>query len=127
MFWTAFVWGIGVTAGGSIGLMVFVVLFAAWSMLVKTPTMRRAEELSELAYTAMLHTNELSEQQLTQITAIAASADIMAGFVTNLEKVEFDLEEKEDDDGSTDTGTDTADLCDHPHYSGLAGLGGFEG
>jgi len=126
MFWTAFVWGIGATAGGSVGLMLFVVLFAAWSRVAKTPAAVRANELAELTYNVMVERKDLSAKQLDTLNLIAYHLGTVAEFTENLEKVECDLsEEIGDDDGGT--GTDPADLCDHPHYSGLNGLGGFEG
>lgn len=132
MFWTAFVWGIGATAGGSIGLMLLVVLFAVWSAVwsrvAKTPAAVRANELAELTYNVMVERKDLSAKQLDTLDLIAYHLGTVAEFTESLEKVECDLsEEIGDDDGGTDTGTDPADLCDHPHYSGLEGLGGFEG
>lgn len=128
MFWTAFVWGIGATAGGSIGLMVFVILFAAWSRVAATPAAVRANELAELTYEALVRRNELTARQLDMVNTLVYHVGTIAGFVENLEKVEFDLtEETGDDDGSTPTGTGGEELCDHPHYSNLSGLGGFEG
>ena len=87
MFWTAFVWGIGVAAGGSIGLMVFVILYTAWYAAMKSPAATRAEELPELAYTAMRDANEVSEKQLTQLTALATAVAIIGEFVAELEQV----------------------------------------
>ena len=130
MFWTAFVWGIGVAAGGSIGLMVFVILYTAWYAAMKSPAATRAEELSEFAYTAMRDANEVSEKQLTQLTALAAAVAIIGEFVAELEQVEYDSTssaDRGDDDGGDTTGIDEADLCDHPHANSLYGLGGFEG
>lgn len=127
MFWTAFVWGIGATAGGSVGLMLFVVLFAAWSRVAATQAAVRANELAELTYAALVTRNELTEKQLDMVNTLVYHVGTIAGFVENLEKVEFDLTEKTgDEDGGTTTGTGE-DLCDHPHYSNLSGLGGFEG
>ena len=88
----------------------------------------RANELAELTYAALVTRNELTEKQLDMVNTLVYHVGTIAGFVENLEKVEFDLTEKTgDDDGSTPTGTDGSALCDHPHYSGHEGLGGFEG
>ncbi len=128
MFWTAFVWGIGATAGGSIGLMVFVILFAAWSRVAKTPAAVRANELAELTYAVMVQRKELTETQLDMVNTLVYHVGTIAGFVENLEKVEFDLPgETGDEDGGTTTGTGGEELCDHPRYNNSAGLGGFEG
>lgn len=127
MFWTAFVWGIGVAAGGSIGLMVFVVLFAVWSRIARTPAAVRANELADLMYAVTVERKALSAQQLDVLNTLAYHVGTIAVFVENLEKLEFDLPgETGDDDGGTTTGTGE-ELCDHPHYSSHAGLGGFEG
>lgn len=64
MFWTAFVWGLGVTVGGSLGLMLFVVLFAGWSWLMGTETAKRAAEVAELGLIALQERNNLTKCQL---------------------------------------------------------------
>jgi hypothetical protein len=117
MFWTAFVWGIGATVGGSIGLMVFVILFAAWSRVAKTPAAVRANELAELTYEVMVQRKELTEKQLNAVTAIRDDIGTLAAVVMGLSTQEED----------TYNGESGEDLCNHPHYSSHAGLGGFEG
>ncbi len=73
MFWTAFIWGLGSTVGGSVGLMTFVMSYDAWSRVMKTKAARRANELAELANTALMRRNELTEQQIEQLERIADS------------------------------------------------------
>lgn len=78
MFWTAFIWGLGVTLGGSIGLMAFVVLFAGWSWLANTKTVKRASEVAELSLKALDRRNDLTEGQIATIERIAIVAERMA-------------------------------------------------
>lgn len=118
MFWTAFVWGIGATAGGSVGLMLFVVLFAAWSYLMRTPAAVRSMELAELTYAVAVERKELSERQLTAVTGLAASMGVLAQLANDLTAIE-------QDEYNGNSGDEA--LCDHPHFSDSSGLGGFEG
>lgn len=56
MFWTAFVWGLGVTAGGSIGLLGFFAAF--WGALDRR--------------------NDLTEDQIQMIERLAHATEILA-------------------------------------------------
>lgn len=123
MFWTAFVWGIGATAGGSVGLMLFVVLFAAWSYLMRTPAAVRSMELAELTYTAMLKTNELTEKQVMQLTSLAASAVVVTDFVTSMERIECETREVDGEENDSTVTEAVEDLCDHPHDDGSGFFG----
>lgn len=114
MFWTAFVWGIGATTGGSIGLMLFVVLFAVWSRIASTPAAVRANELAELMYAVMVERKELTSKQLDVFNTLAYDVGTIANV---MEQLTIEDDERDDE----------ANLCDHPHYSGNEGLGGFEG
>lgn len=78
MFWTAFIWGLGVTLGGSIGLMAFVVMFAGWSWLANTKTVKRASEVAELSLKALDRRNELTTEQI----------DVLKDIVTVVEGLE---------------------------------------
>ena len=75
MFWTAFVWGVGVTLGGSIGLMVFVVLFAGWQWLANTKTAKRASEVAELSLKALDRRNELTHEQIQMLERVASAVE----------------------------------------------------
>jgi hypothetical protein len=97
--------------------MLFVVLFAAWSRVAATPAAVRANELAELTYAVMVQRKELTEKQLDVITAIRDDIGTMT-------ELAMGLTAKEQDIYNGDSGED---LCDHPHYSNLSGLGGFEG
>lgn len=83
MFWTAFIWGFGCTVGGSLGLMCFVILHDLWGVLVKTKAAKRANELAELANTALMRRNELTEQQIEQLSSIAQSAEFLCDMERN--------------------------------------------
>ncbi len=78
MFWQAFIWGFGCTVGGSLGLMCFVILHDLWGVLVKTKATRRANELAELANTALMRRNELTEKTNEHLEVIASVAEQMA-------------------------------------------------
>lgn len=75
MFWTAFVWGLGAATGGSVGLMAFVVLFAGWSWLANTKTVKRATEVAELSLTALDRRNELTTNQIALLERIASATE----------------------------------------------------
>jgi len=83
MFWTAFTWGFGCTVGGSLGLMCFVIMHDLWGLVVKTKAARRANELAEMANTALVRRNELTERQIEQLTAIAGCAEFMCDMERN--------------------------------------------
>jgi hypothetical protein len=83
MFLTAFIWGFGCTVGGSLGLMCFVILHDLWGVLVKTKAAKRANELAELANTALMRRNELTEQQIEQLASIAQSAEFLCDLERN--------------------------------------------
>lgn len=83
MFWTAFIWGFGCTVGGSLGLMCFVILHDLWGVLVKTKAAKRANELAELANTALMRRNELTERQIEQLSSIAQSAEFLCDMERN--------------------------------------------
>jgi hypothetical protein len=75
MFWTAFIWGLGVTLGGSMGLMAFILLYDLWVKLGRSKTMKRANELAELANAALTRRNELTEIQIEHLATIASSLE----------------------------------------------------
>lgn len=75
MFWTAFIWGLGVSVGASIGLMAFVVLFAGWSWLANTKTVKRASEVAELSLKALDRRNELTNEQIQMLERVASAVE----------------------------------------------------
>lgn len=80
MFWTAFVWGLGVTAGGSIGLMGFIVLYAGWEWLTGIAA-KKAELLGFNAQSLQalrdrnLKTDEMLEHFAVMATCLTQMAD----------------------------------------------------
>ena len=72
-FWTAFIWGIGVTLGGSIGIMAFVVLFTVWRWVTNAKAARRASEIAELSLQALARRNHLTVEQIEKLDRIAAA------------------------------------------------------
>lgn len=72
-FWTAFIWGIGVTLGGSMGMMAFVVLFTVWRWVTNTKSARRASEVAELSLQALARRNQLTVDQIERLDRIAAA------------------------------------------------------
>lgn len=78
MFWTAFIWGLAATLGGSFGLMSFVILFDLWRKVAKIKEIKRANELAELANTALMRRNELTEKQIGALAAMAVSLSTIA-------------------------------------------------
>jgi len=79
MFWTAFIWGLGTTLGGSIGLMSFIALKCIWDMTVNSKPVKRANELAELANAALVRRNELTEKQIEKLNDIAHVIDSVGG------------------------------------------------
>jgi len=81
MFWTAFIWGLGVSCGAAFGLILFVALKCIWDATVKSKPAKRANELAELANAALVRRNELTEKQIEQLaemtTVIKDAADSM--------------------------------------------------
>jgi len=82
VFWTAFVWGVGVTLGGAIGVMAFIVLYAVWDALwqklMKTKAGRCARELSELTLAAVEQRNELTREQILMLERVAQAIETVA-------------------------------------------------
>ncbi len=79
MLWTAFIWGLGTTLGGSIGLMSFIALKCIWDMTVNSKPLKRANELAEIANAALVRRNELTEKQIEKLNDIADVIDSVGG------------------------------------------------
>jgi hypothetical protein len=75
MFWTAFIWGLGVSFGASFGLMSFVILKWIWDATANAKPVKRANELAELANAALVRRNELTEQQIQKLEDISNIID----------------------------------------------------
>lgn len=72
-FWIAFVWGIGATAGGSIGMMTFVVMLFGWRWLVETKAVKRSIEVAELSLSALEKRNEISCEQIAILERLTSA------------------------------------------------------
>ena len=77
MFWTAFVWGLGVSCGAAFGLILFVALKCIWDATVNSKPVKRANELAELANAALVKRNELTEKQIEKIGELVEIIDII--------------------------------------------------
>ena len=71
MFWTAVVWGLGVSFGGSIGLMAFVLMFAVWKAFSETETAKTIEQHNDLVLAALLRRNDLTAKANEDLEKIA--------------------------------------------------------
>ena len=77
MFWTAVIWGLGVSCGASIGTMGFVVVMAVWNWLTKTEIAKRANEINELSIAALSKRNDISEEANVLMGRMAAVMEAM--------------------------------------------------
>ncbi len=84
MFWTAFVWGLGATVGGSIGLMCFVLMFAAFKSISESKAVKAAEQYYDESLKALLLRNEIGQQQANHLEACARTLTVMRGHLSQL-------------------------------------------
>lgn len=75
MFWQACVWGLGVSLGASVGLMVFVVAVTLWKMTTESQVVKQMRDVNEASLAALLRRNELSEEQVDCLRRIAAATE----------------------------------------------------
>lgn len=68
-------WGLGVSFGGSVGLMAFLVMKCVWDMLSKTKVAKRIEEINELSVAALTRRNELTQDQIAILERIACAIE----------------------------------------------------
>lgn len=78
MFWQAFVWGLGATLGGAIGLMVFVVMYSGWKWLTNIEAVKRDVTTTELTLSLLSERNNLTQQQIDTLDEISDSVRVMA-------------------------------------------------
>ncbi len=71
MFWTAVIWGLGVALGASIGVAACVILLCLWFAIWETDKGKRAREVAELSLKALDERNELTSEQILQLSRIA--------------------------------------------------------
>ena len=79
MFWTAFVWGLGVTFGGSIGLMLFVLMNYGFKRLAESESAKSIEHYHKLSQEALVERNMLTKRQIAVLERIAEANESMAG------------------------------------------------
>lgn len=68
MFWTAFIWGIGVSFGASFGVLFLAIMLCFVVAFCTSDRVKKSTELAEAANAALLHRNELTEKQIEMIT-----------------------------------------------------------
>jgi len=78
MFWTAFIWGLGTTVGGSIGLMLFIVLYALFKRITKSETDKAIESFHERSHAALEERNKLTTETIMHLRTIAEATEAMA-------------------------------------------------
>jgi len=71
MFWTAFIWGIGVSSGACFGLLMFFVLKTVLDWLMNTKQYKRLEDYNERSVAALTRRNLLTEKQIDELARIA--------------------------------------------------------
>lgn len=72
MFWTAFVWGLGVSVGASIGMFSFIVLYAIWNWFMNSKVIKQAADIGQLTLNALNERNNLTKDQVKTLERIAA-------------------------------------------------------
>lgn len=75
MFWTAFIWGLGVSSGACFGLLLFFVLKTAIDRLMNTKTSKRVEEVHQRTLDLLEDRNRLTDQMAGHLKVIAFAAE----------------------------------------------------
>lgn len=88
MLWTAFVWGVGVSTGASIGAMLFVIIQFVFWRIVDPDAKSKAETYRQFMMEAMAHRNEIAMETNRKLEDIAASICVN----------EMDLEDDDEDE-----------------------------
>jgi len=78
MFWTAFIWGIGVSFGASFGVLFLAIMLCFVVAFCTSDRVKKSTELAEAANAALLHRNELTEKQIEMITKAAYHLETIA-------------------------------------------------
>jgi hypothetical protein len=78
MFWTALVWGFGVSLGASVGMMCFVLMFAAFKRVTESKTAQEILSFHERSHEALQERNQLTEKQIEHIAAIRWAMETLA-------------------------------------------------
>lgn len=75
MFWTAIVWGIGVSTGASVGMMCFVLMFSVFTRITKSEHAKNIEKFHERSHAALVKRNMLSREMIDHMSVIASAAE----------------------------------------------------
>ena len=79
MFLTALVWGFGVTLGGSVGLMAFVLMNYGFKRVAESETAKSIEYYHKLSQEALVERNMLTKRQIAVLERLAEANESMAG------------------------------------------------
>lgn len=71
MFWTAFIWGLGVSVGGAVGVLFFVLFFKAMERLLNTKAVKESIDYAEKSLEALQERNDLTVQIIDQLAQIS--------------------------------------------------------
>jgi hypothetical protein len=72
MLWTAFIWGVGVSCGTAVGMILFVIL---WTLLNRIAGPTKDSSLNEKSLIELTKRNELTEKQIMEIARIAIALE----------------------------------------------------
>lgn len=75
MFWTAIVWGLGVSIGGSVGLMSFFVMYHFFKVWVNDESLKSLRNFQKQQMEALEKRNELTVQSIEQLVGIKIGLD----------------------------------------------------
>lgn len=88
MFWNAFIWGLGVSCGGGIGLIGFVLtLWAAQWVTGKTGQVAEIARWNKLTLAALQTRNELTLESIDALRDISTSIDAITNAQAKVDDV----------------------------------------
>lgn len=67
MFWTAFIWGLGVSCGACFGMLLFLILKALLDKLTNTKAYKAFEEYNEQMLNLLTDRNEINGKMATHL------------------------------------------------------------
>lgn len=74
MFWTAFIWGLGVSCGACFGLLLFIILKSGVDWLLNSTAGQRAQEVNKRTLDLLEGRNELTQGMVDHLAIIAEAA-----------------------------------------------------
>jgi hypothetical protein len=75
MFYTAFIWGLGVSSGACFGLLMFFVLKSGLDWLMNTKTYKRIEEVNQRTLDLLEDRNKLTDLMAGHLEVIAHASE----------------------------------------------------